>query len=291
MGRFWREPLLHFFLVGAGIFALYAYLDRGAAEAPGEIVVDVNRQQALIAQFERTWQRPPTADEFERLVDSWIEQEILYREGLAMGLERDDPVVKRRIAQKMAFISEDLSATEPPDDDVLRDYYEANSETYRREPTYRFVQVYFNPERHDDPLAAAQQALERAVAGDSPTDGALIGGDPTLLPGAFDGNRSQVARTFGDDFADALETLPVGELAGPVTSAYGVHLVALEAREPGGVPELDAVRAAVERDLLAERRATAERRLMDALRARYTVVREPLPVTSDDSGGAAGTSR
>ena len=110
--RILREPLLHFLLLGALLFWLYGALNRGALDAPGEIVVDRARVENIAAQFQRTWQRPPTAQELQGLIDSWVREEVYYREGLAQHLDRDDPVVRRRVAQKLAAMADAQSTAE-----------------------------------------------------------------------------------------------------------------------------------------------------------------------------------
>jgi len=107
--RIIREPLVHFFVLGAALFGLFVWLHEGALDAPDEIVVDGMRVDALRMQYERLWQRPPTETELKGLVDNWVREEVLYREGLALGLDRNDPVLRRRIAQKMSILVDDAS--------------------------------------------------------------------------------------------------------------------------------------------------------------------------------------
>jgi hypothetical protein len=110
--RILREPLLHFLLLGALLFWLYGALNGGAPGAPGEIVVDRARVESLAAQFQRTWQRPPAAEEMQGMIDAWVREEVLYREGMALRLDRDDPVVRRRVAQKLAFMADAQKSVE-----------------------------------------------------------------------------------------------------------------------------------------------------------------------------------
>ncbi|MGH8165662.1 MAG: peptidyl-prolyl cis-trans isomerase, partial [Woeseiaceae bacterium] len=210
-----REPLLHFFLLGAALFVVFGWLNRGAMDAPDEVVVDQARIVALVAQFERVWQRSPTAPEIDGLVESWIREEIMYREGVALGLDVNDSIVRRRVAQKMIFIADGV-APEPPSEADLAGWLEANADAYRIEPVYSFRQVYFDPAKHDDDLRA--RMIELAALPSTPE------GDATLLPAELQSVReSSVSRAFGSDFAGALDQLPPGEWQGPVESAYGLH--------------------------------------------------------------------
>lgn len=266
MSKILREPLLHFLVLGAGLFFLFAWTNDDALEAPDTIVVDAIRIETLKAQFERTWQRPPTPGELNGLVNAWIREEVLYREGVALGLDQDDPVMRRRVAQKMEFISEELLDAEPAEEE-LEAWFADNVEAYRFEPRLSFRQLYFDPAVYGDSLgdviARARAAAER---------GESTVGDATLLPGALaDASLAEIRRTFGQRFADSLMDQPVGEWTGPVESGYGVHLVLVDSRQESRLPSFDEVRAAVERDFRAARTREAKDSLYEALRERYTV--------------------
>ena len=115
-----REPLLHFLLLGAAIFGAYRLLSDARATQPGNIVVTQGRIEALVAAFTRTWQRPPTASEREGLIRDYIREEVYVREAIALGLDQDDMVIRRRLRQKLEFVSEDLTAPAEPTDGQLQ---------------------------------------------------------------------------------------------------------------------------------------------------------------------------
>jgi hypothetical protein len=262
-----REPLLHFFLLGAGLFLLFGWLNRGAIEAPDEVVVDQARIESLIAQFQRVWQRSPTPQEAQGLIDNWIREEIMYREGVALGLDVNDSVVRRRIAQKMAFIADGAVPAEPTEAE-LQDWLRSHIEEYRLEPVYALRQVYFDPARHGDDLGERLTKLRATLA----DDGSVPQGDATLLPGSLQFARAgEVARTFGSEFAVAVEDLPIGGWQGPLESAYGLHLVKLDGKTPGREPTLAEVRNAVERDWSAAQSEKLNEAFYQAARERYTV--------------------
>lgn len=273
-----REPLLHFFVLGAGLFILFGWLNREAMESPDEVIVDRARLENLTAQFQRTWQRPPTDAELRGLVESWVREEILYREGIALGLDMNDTVVRRRVAQKMAFIADGAAPREATDAE-LEDWLQANMHAYLFEPVYSLQQVYFDPNRHDDDLRLRLATLAQANEA----------GDPTLLPRSLESARaSEVARTFGSSFAEAIAGLDVGEWHGPVESPYGLHLVKLEAKTPAREPTLAEVRTLVERDWAAAQAEALQEAFYQAVRQRYTVRMPEGGVTAD---GAATASR
>jgi len=266
MRRLLREPLLQFAVLGALLFALYGALQRGAPAAPDEIVVERARLAHLEAQFARVWRRPPTAEERDGLVASWVREEILYREGVALGMDRDDPIVRRRIAQKMDFLAGGQAPSEPGEAE-LHSWLDTHPRDYRIEPTYTLRQLYFDPGRRgarlEQDLAAARLALEH---------GTPVAGDTSLLPDALDAApAAEVVRVFGSDFTRALDELPVGGWQGPVRSGYGLHLVELRERTPGRAATLAEVRPAVERDWLRARAEEANAAFYRSLRARYTV--------------------
>jgi len=280
-----KEPLLHFLLLGAALFLLFAWLNRGALEAPDEVIVDRATIESLTTQFERVWRRPPTAAEMRGLVDSWIREEILYREGVALGLDINDSVVRRRIAQKMMFIGDGVVPSEPSEAE-LEAWLRANADDYRIEPVFSFEQVYFDPGRHGDNLDDRLQELLTEL-GQSP---GKPEGDATLLPERLRSARAgEVARTFGADFAETLASLPVGEWQGPVRSGYGLHLVRLEEVVPDRQPALEEVRAAIERDWSAAQVEILGEAFYQSMRERYTVrISADLPA---GSGTAASSNR
>ena len=255
MHRLLREPLLHFLILGALLFVLYGWLNRNALQSPDEVVVDQARVDALATQFERAWQRSPTRTELQGLIDHWVREEIIYREGVAAGMERDDEVVRRRVVQKMAFLTDGMASDVPGEAD-MHAWLREHADGYRIAPVYTLQQVYFDPARHGDGLdhviAAAKSRLQR--------DPQARVGDATLLPVSLEqASADEVARIFGERFSEAMANLPVGRWSGPVVSGFGVHLVRIDARTPGRVPALAEVRQAVERDLLQRALTTGQR--------------------------------
>jgi hypothetical protein len=278
-----REPLLHFLLLGALLFWLYGALNRGALDAPDEIVVDRAHVESLAAQFQRSWQRPPTAEEMQGLIDTWVREEVFYREGLAQRLDRDDPVVRRRVAQKLTAMADAQMPAEASEAE-LQAWLAAHPDDYRLEPRVQLRQVYFDPARHGERIDAEVAAARGALAKGSKA--AL--GDATLLPDSLDAAPvSEIARVYGQDFAVAVAALPIGEWQGPIASAYGVHLVEIGSREPGRIPALAEVRVAVERDLLRARADQAGKAFYQSLRQRYSVRIESDTGTAD-SGTQVG---
>ncbi len=272
-----REPLLHFLILGSAIFLLADLVGDPAGGRADRIRLTAGDVELLRQGFQRTWQRAPSAAELAGLVEDRVREEIYYREALALGLDRDDTIVRRRLRQKMEFLSEDLAAELPTDAD-LEAWLGANPERFRVEPRIHFRQVFLSRDRRGDRLRAdAERLLAGLRAGDGRPDPAELG-DPIPLPAeAGELSASEVARLFGGEFAAGLFELAPGRWEGPIDSAYGAHLVLVRERVPGRDPPLAEVREAVAREWSAERRSRAREDLYRALRARYDVRVEAPP--------------
>lgn len=276
MSRWIKEPLLHFVLLGAIIFLVYDQV-AGRGSAPGEIFISRGQQENLLNTFGRTWQRPPTPEEFQGLLQDYVRQEIAYRESVSMGLDQDDIVIRRRLRQKLELLAEDVASLAAPTDQELQAYLEANAEDFAIEPRLTFRHVYFSRDRRgDDAGQDAAQLLQR-IAGDGPAGDFEQFGDPLPLPFELrDIREGEVARLFGTLFTDGLQGLEVGQWSGPVESGFGLHLVFLEAREAGRLPRLPEVRDAVQREWLSERRREAVDSLYERLAENYSIEIETL---------------
>lgn len=276
--RIVREPLLHFLLLGLLLFVYYDFV--APADTGGDrIVVDQAQVDMIARQFQQTWSRPPTQEELRGLVDTWVRDEVLYREGRTLGLDQADPVIKRRVRQKLDVMFEETLAHDPPGDAELADYLARNPERFRRPPRLSFEQLLLGmPESAEAADAAAAAARARLARGADP---ATVG-VPTMLPGRLDDMPLDlVAREFGAGFADSLEKLPVGEWAGPVPSGFGAHLVRVSALTPAELPALGDVRAEVAREWESERRKRnfdeAYRKLREQYDVEITASLDPTP--------------
>ena len=286
-GKLVREPLLHFLLIGALLFVIFDLRQDDGATAPDRIVIDRNRIELLSNRFQRIRLRPPTENELRDLIEAQIREEIYYREALALGLDRNDPVVRQRMRTKMDSILEDLSSLEV-DDAELREYLAANPERYRQEAKISFRQVFLSADRHAQLDSAARLALQKLQQGAA--EDSL--GDASLLPASFTlASESLVERTFGADFSDAVFGLEAGDWEGPLYSPFGAHLVRVEDRIDARAASLDEVRENVQRDYLAQRREQQKEIAYQALRDKYDIFIEPWPESADaDNGILPGAS-
>jgi hypothetical protein len=279
-----REPLVHFLLLGAVLFGVFAWVGDRGHERAGHIVITPGRLEHLTVSFTRTWQRPPTAPELAGLIEDYIREEVLYREAVAMELDRDDTIVRRRLRQKLEFLTEETAETVPPSDAELQTFLQQHPDAFRIEPRLTFQHVYLSRDRRGDAAdATARQLLVQLTTDAAATDPTALG-DPFLLPLEFAlSSSSEIARLFGDVFAVQLQHLEPGYWAGPIASAYGLHLVCVRERVDGRMPALAEVREAVQRAWFAARRKAVHEQFYQRLRARYTVVVEP-PLAASDHG-------
>lgn len=254
-GRLLREPLAHFLGIGLLLFLLFKLVGGDRSAAGHEIVVNEAVVDGIVQQFAGVWQRQPTPVELRGLVDSWVREEILYREGVRMGLDRDDSVIRRRVRQKVDVLAEESQPSQAPTEAELADWLHTQASRYATSPVLSFEQATIDPTRHATDLerviADARRRLQRGA------DPAGIS-EARLLPARIaDTPEDLVARDFGEQFIIGLRGLPVGTWQGPVHSGFGLHFVKLINRVPARAPSLDEVRAEVARDIEQDRRERA----------------------------------
>lgn len=276
--RLLKEPLVHFFLIALAIFAMHGVVGDKSVPAPDVIVVTASKVEQMGSVFTKTWQRPPTGSELKGLIDDHVREEILVREALALGLDKDDTVIRRRLRQKMEFLVIDEADAPVPTDEELNVYLKAHPGAFETDPVLAFQQVFLNPERQGDAIARNAASTLEALATVPSTDPASLG-DVTQLPPVVElTGKTAIAQMFGGEFAEALDKAPVGQWIGPVASGFGLHLVRVTERKPGRLPALGDVRAAVMREWANDRRVALEDRRFAELLKRYDVTIENLAV-------------
>jgi hypothetical protein len=279
MKKILREPLLHFLLLGAAIFVAYGLATKRSSGEPGKIVISAGQVSAMAESFAGTWRRPPTRAELEGLIRDRVQEEIYSREAKALGLDKEDTIIRRRLRQKMEFLTDDVAALAEPTDDELSAYLKTHADTFRVQRQFTFRQVYLNPERRGENLArdATQLLAQLRRAGDKADVAEL--GDSLLLEHNFQSlPASEAAKQFGEKFATKLSELSPGQWQGPVESGYGVHLVLVSERTEGSVPALAEVRDAVQREWANTRRLEVNEKFYQELRKRYLVtIERPKP--------------
>ena len=288
---FLKEPLLHFLLIGTALFVLFDMRSGSSTPAVGlpdppslQVTVTQHDIRQMTGLFEKTWQRAPTDTETQHLIETFIRDEIYYREALAAGLDRDDSLIRQRMRLKMEYLFEDIAAQVQPTDQQLQDFLNQQAESYRRDPKIGFRQVFVNSDRRGatakaDALLILTQ-LNQGIDPDTVGDSFLLGAQfhPTDL--------WEIKGQFGEPFAAALFELLPGRWHGPIQSAFGLHLVRVETRIEAQLPDLDAVREVVQRDWAVVNQQKLKDEAYARVRERYHVVVEP-PQTDASTASAA----
>jgi peptidyl-prolyl cis-trans isomerase C len=269
-----HEPLFHFLIIGSILFGLYRLPGNGSDSlVSNRITIGAGELEQLRALFIKQRQRPPTEEELRELVDAHVQEEVLYREALVMGLDRDDTIIKRRLAQKLEFLTQDLSDTGAPTDAQLAAFFAEHGERYQVPSRISFVHVYFSTAKrgkraeHD-----AKNDLARLRSGATTTNIDEMG-DMFLLDYAYEAVMpADIEKIFGYSFAEELVKLPEREWHVPIVSGYGLHLVKVSERLTSTAATLDAVREQVKRDWVDDQRRQIKEATFKKLRQRYEVV-------------------
>jgi parvulin-like peptidyl-prolyl cis-trans isomerase-like protein len=285
--RLWREPLVHFLLIGTALFLFYDLTRDVGSEPPNRIVVNSGQVEQLAANFKRTWMRPPTEDELSALAENYVREEVFYREALAMGLDQNDPQVRRRMRMKLEFILEDLLSQDVTDEE-LTTFLQQHPDKFRTEAQVSFQQVYLNPDKRKDLTSDAEKLLASLNGGRAPESV----GDPTLVPFDYSlATQSEISRSFGERFAQDAIKLKPGDWTGPVYSAYGGHLLKVSERVDAHMPALADIRALVEREYLVQRRKEQKNLAYQKLREGYQVTIEPVKSAQGAGGKIVATAQ
>jgi hypothetical protein len=277
---FLKDPLTHFLLAGACLFGLFAVLHQDDEQADDdgalEILLSSNEVALMIQSFSNAWQRLPDDLERQRLLDERVREEIYAREARLRGLDQDDPLIRRRLRERMEFLTENLTVPAEPTDEQLLDYLENHKQNYMVMARYSFDQVLFHTKNRGDQARPQAEALLKKLQ-----DGELAWapgtlGDTDLLPsGLDDENLIQVARTFGVSVSDALFALkPDGAWHGPVESNFGFFLLRLREIKPAEMPPLEEIRESLTEAWQAEQLEQANDEAYEKLKSRYRVIIE-----------------
>jgi hypothetical protein len=277
LSRWAREPLLHFLVIGAALFAVYYWRNPSAANSDVSRRIELTNDdlRQLEISWTAQWQRPPTPDEMRNLVEDKVHQEILYREGLALGLDRDDTIVKRRLAQKMEFLSDDVSALRDPSLDELKKWYAKHGAQFTLPSRITFRHLYFSSDKRGSKARdAAVAALAKLPDNSAATIDLTSLGDRFMFQDHYaESTSDQVAKVFGTRFAEELLKLRPGKWNGPVESGLGWHLVWVDAITPRRTPDFEEVDVSeIKSQWLAAQRAETKRELFATMRARYEIV-------------------
>jgi peptidyl-prolyl cis-trans isomerase C len=289
--RFIRDPLFHFLLAGAAIYLSYAVTnspDQAELADDKTIIVSSGEIDWLASSWQKRWNRPPTEEELDGLIRQQVRETVLYREALAMGLDKDDVVLRRRLAQKLEFLSQDMLQPDPPAEEELRAYFDENKERYRAPDTITMSHVFFDPDKRGDKTLDDADVVKAELASfeEAPVDAKAFG-DAFLLQSYYPQiAQSELAKLFGSGFAEPVFEQEPGNWQGPVLSGYGTHLVYLHEKTVQPEPVFDQVSDAVLADWIDEKREELNERFITALLDRYNVVLETQRAEGETKAGS-----
>jgi hypothetical protein len=267
-----REPLIHFLFIGAALFLLFELFDDPAGQQSSRVVITNGQIEFLKASYARTRQRPPTKQELQGLTDGYVREEIFYREALALGLDKNDTIIRKRLNQKLELMGDDIAGITVPSDEELRQFMETHAESFKIEPRVAFHQIFIDVVQRG---TSAEDEAERLLAvlsdeGNKSDPDTL--GDSLMLPKSFNLSPvSKIAKMFGKPFSQELINSKPGQWRGPVLSGYGLHLVLVTEHVAGKLPQLDEIREAVEWEWSAAHKKELKENIYNELRERYTV--------------------
>lgn len=281
LGRWLREPLLHFLGLGVALFAVYAHWTPGAGfDTSRQIVLTLDELRQLDLYFQSQWQRQPTPEEFSHLVENEVQEEVLYREALAMGLDKNDEIVRRRMAQKLQFLAEDVAAAHEPTAAELESWFDEHTEMFAQPPRLSFRHLYFSPDRRGERARDDAVKALAALAG-QPEDAKIASSlaDPFMFQDYYrDRAPEYLGKEFGPRFAVSVAKLAPGSWQGPIESGFGWHLVFVDSVIPGRVPDFEEVEPDVRTAWLGDQKQKAWSKAYAEMRAKYTVL---LPAPPD----------
>ena len=272
-----REPLVQFFFIGAVIYLLYGVFAEPAAEETDKtIVVSTGEIEWMNASWQKRWNRPPTAAEFDGLVQQYIKETVLYREALTMGLNQHDTVIRRRLAQKLEFLARDLVAMTPPTEEELQTYFNEHQSIYQEPARFTFTQVFIDPDKRGDAtLSDAEKIKATLIAQGDAVENAGALGDGLMLQSYYaENDKAAVQRLFGSGFAESVTELSPGQWHGPVLSGYGVHLVYVHSIIEPPAPVFAELRERVTLDWETDKGEELNKQFFTNLRDQYTIIIE-----------------
>ena len=274
--RIVREPMIHFFFIGAILFAAYFAVNVNQQEpVENEGIEPVLIGESQIAHLELTWEqlwkRKPTKNELERLVNDYIREELLYREALALGLDENDTIVRRRMAQKMAFLSKG-TGVEPAESKTLRAWYQQRKDSYAFPPLVSFSQVFFSKEKRGDQVESDAAQIQAELGEKLPDDLESLPGDRSMIRSRWDlMSQLELVPLFGDTFAKIVMDLKPGEWSKPIESKLGFHLVYVYSKSDKRVPRFDEIETRIQMDWMQEQARHASDKMLGELIKKYKV--------------------
>ena len=269
MKNLFKEPLFHFLLLGGLLFALYGIVNR-STDDESTILIDDFDINNIIASWEMQWKRLPTDEELKNLIQQNIKQEIFYQEALKMKLDHNDEIIKRRLAQKMQFLSNDLASINEPTKEELEKYYDKHFENYLRPYFFSFYQIVFSPDNRENAKQDAEIIMSQI--GDDSFEEVKTKGDALPFPFFFQNtDADNLNRQLGINFSQSLERIETDSWVGPIQSGFGYHLIYLTERTGPQIPELNSIKKDLLRDMEYDNQKNLNDLIFEELKKNYSI--------------------
>lgn len=282
-----RDPLVIFLLIGGGIFLVYALVSPEAPDTeadPYRVEITEETLEVLKDEWSARKRQPPTTEEFDQLVDEYVKEEILFREATRLGLEKSDSVIRRRLAEKMEFLTSDVATAEEVSAETLEAYYQEHADAYRLEGEIGFEHLFFSPEKRADAAKDATTTLSSLKDGTLTFEDALKTSDQTRTSPTFSATAPSLIRSmFGDSFVEGITNESPGSWFGPISSKDGIHLVRLTQKNPAALPPLNSIAEKVLSDYHYDQRTQLNKQMLDELLQQYEVIIGEPKTESDPS--------
>lgn len=268
MKKLIKEPLIHFLLIGLSIFILYGIV--GESESDENTIVfnsyDLNN---ILSKWELQWKRPPTEEELKNSIEQNIKQELFYQEALKMNLDHNDEIIKRRLSQKMEFLSNDLVNMQPPTEEELKAFYNSNKSNYLSNFSFTVHQITFSYDNHNSPLYQSKSALNTVNI--TELESLKNKGDNMPYPSYFENSdENQIRRSLGKEFVDGLKKSELNTWIGPIKSGFGYHLVYItDKKEPEPIP-FQQIKDRIQNDFNYQRQQEMDASLFNEIKKQYT---------------------
>lgn len=273
MRKFLKEPLVHFLFLGGLIFGYYSLVN-SESESENTIVIDDAEYDYLLSLWKNQWKRDPNEEDIKAFIDQYLRQEVFYKEALALGLDHNDIIVKRRLAQKMEAVSNDLNAMlKPPTSADLKDFYMANDSLFRLPTSYTFQQVLFTnqePNWQQDLVTTHTALIEGKGIPTSRVLKLSISNDWKDIP------INEINQSFGGEFASKLDSLPLNQWVGPISSGFGKHLVFISEKNDSQLADFERIKSYVEKEFEYQTELEMQEQVFHDLLEKY-----PVKITSD----------
>lgn len=269
MKKFLKEPFLHFLCIGVGLFILYSLVNK-EIEDKSTIVINDFDISNLMSTWEMQWKRQPTPKELQNLIGLNIKQEVFYQEALKMNLDHNDEIIKRRLAQKMQFLSKDIASILKPTEEDLEVYLKANKEKYLTPFKYSLYQIIFSPDNREKPFEDALRVLNQFS--NASFDEMKAKGDNLPFSYEFENvNADELALQFGPRFPKALLNQKTNKWIGPVPSGFGAHLVFITQITQPELPKLKDIKKQVTRDFEYDYQKELDESIYKELKKQYDI--------------------